>query len=398
MPEADPPSVSPPGPGPGPLAFVFSAPTRIVYGEGTAAEAGIEMSALGGRRPLLVTDAGVRAAGLVDGVRKALGKSCAGVFDEVPQDTGVHVVEKAAEAARAAGADGVISLGGGSVLDTAKGLALLLTEGGRLADYQGFQMLSRRQAFHVAIPTTAGTGSEATFVAVIKDHQARSKILLFDAHLAPDVAILDPALLASLPPRITAFTGMDALTHAVESVHSLQAEPLTDALALHAVRLITGSLAVCVQRGRDLEARGRMLVAATLAGQAFTNAMVCVVHALAHTLGGRFGVPHGLANAILLPFGMEYNLGHSAARYALVAEAMGLRHSGLSDEEAARAAVEGVRELSARVGLPARLRETGVPREALAEIAEASLSDGSIVYNPRPADAASLTELLEAAW
>jgi alcohol dehydrogenase class IV len=129
-------------------------------------------------------------------------------------------------------------------------------------------------------------------------------------------------------------------------VHSLQAGPLTDALALHAVRLITGSLAVCVQRGRDLEARGRMLVAATLAGQAFTNAMVCVVHALAHTLGGRFGVPHGLANAILLPFGMEYNLGHSAARYAVVAEAMGLRHSGWSDEEAARAAVQGVRELS----------------------------------------------------
>jgi alcohol dehydrogenase class IV len=396
VPEADPESAPPPGPVP--LAFVFSAPTRIVYGEGTAAEAGIEMSALGGRRPLLVTDAGVRAAGLVDGVLKALGKSCAGVFDEVPQDTGVHVVERAAEAARAAGADGVISLGGGSVLDTAKGLALLLTEGGRLADYQGFQMLSRRQAFHVAIPTTAGTGSEVTFAALIKDHQARTKILLFDAHLAPDVAILDPALLASLPPRITAFTGMDALTHAVEAVHSLQAEPFSDALALHAVRLIAGYLPVCVLRGRDLEARGRLLVAAALAGQAFTNAMVGAVHALAHTLGGRFGVPHGLANAILLPFGMEYNLGHSAARYALVAEALGLRRAGGSDEQAARAAVKAVRELSARVGLPARLREAGVPREALAEIAEASLSDGSIVYNPRPADAASLTELLEAAW
>ena len=241
-------------------------------------------------------------------------------------------------------------------------------------------------------PDHGRTGSEATFVAVpLQDPAVRRPS-------GPRRGHPGPALLASLPPRITAFTGMDALTHAVESVHSLQAEPLTDALALHAVRLITGSLAVCVQRGRDLEARGRMLVAATLAGQAFTNAMVCVVHALAHTLGGRFGVPHGLANAILLPFGMEYNLRHSAARYALVAEAMGLRHSGWSDEEAARAAVQGVRELSARVGLPARLRETGVPREALAEIAEASLSDGSIVYNPRPADAASLTELLEAAW
>jgi len=390
--------MSAPGGGPGPLAFVFSAPTRIVYGEGTAAEAGIEMAALGGKRPLLVTDAGVRAAGLVDGVLQALGKSCAGVFDEVPQDTGVHVVERAAEAARAAGADGVISLGGGSVLDTAKGLALLLTEGGRLSDYQGFQMLSRRQAFHVAIPTTAGTGSEATFVAVIKDHQARAKVLLFDYHLAPDVAILDPRLLASLPARITAFTGMDALTHAVESLHSQQAEPFTDALALHAIRLIADSLPACVRQGRDLRARGQMLVAATLAGQAFTNAMVCVIHALAHTLGGRLGVPHGLANAILLPYGMEYNLAQAAPRYALAAEALGVRRPGLGAEEAARAAVQAVRSLSAGIGLPARLREAGVPREALAEVAEASLSDGSIVYNPRPADAASLTELLQAAW
>jgi alcohol dehydrogenase len=393
----EPPAAEPPA-GREPLAFVFSTPTRVVFGEGAAAEAGLEMSALGGRRPLLVTDAGVRAAGLAEGVLKALGKSCAGVFDQVPQDTGVHVVEAAAEAARAAGADGVISLGGGSVLDTGKGLALLLTEGGCLADYQGFQMLTRRQAFHVAIPTTAGTGSEATFVAVIKDHQARAKILLFDTHLAPDVAILDPRLLASLPPRLTAFTGMDALTHAVESVHSLQAGPLSDALALHAVRLIAGSLPACVERGGDLEARGRMLAAATLAGQAFTNAMVCVVHALAHTLGARLGVPHGLANAILLPFGMEYNLESCPGRYALVAEALGARPAGAGEEQAARAAVQAVRGLSARIGLPGRLREAGVPREALPEIAEASLSDGSIVYNPRPADAASLTELLEAAW
>jgi alcohol dehydrogenase class IV len=380
------------------LSFVFSAPTKIVYGEGASADAGLEMSALGGKRPLLVTDAGLRAAGLADGVLKALGQACAGVFDEVPQDSGVHVVEKAAELARSAGADAVVSLGGGSVLDTAKGLALLLSEGGRLQDYQGFQMLTRRLAWHVAIPTTAGTGSEATFAAVIKDHQALAKILLFDAHLAPDVAILDPRLLAGLPPRITAFTGMDALTHAVEAMHSLQAGPFSDALALHAVRLIAGSLPACVERGRDLEARGRMLVAATLAGQAFTNAMVGVVHALAHTLGGRFGVPHGLANAILLPFGMEYNLGESASRYALVAEAFGVRRAGASPEDSARAAVQAVRDMNARIGLPRKLREAGVPRERLGEVAEASLSDGSIVYNPRPADAASLAELLEAAW
>jgi alcohol dehydrogenase len=267
------------------LSFVFSAPTRIVFGPGASADAGVEMAALGGKATLIVSDPGVLEAGLVDGIRRSLGARCVGMFHDVPQDTGVQVVDRAAELARSLGADSLVSVGGGSVMDTAKGLAVLLTEGGRLGDHQGFQMLSRRLAFHVAIPTTAGTGSEVTFAAVIKDPQAWQKLLLFDYHLAPDVAILDPRLLVSLPPRITAFTGMDALTHAVEALHSLQGEPLADALALHAIRLLFRHLPRCVERGDDLEARGRTLIAATLAGQAFTNTMVGVVHALAHTLG-----------------------------------------------------------------------------------------------------------------
>lgn len=380
------------------LSFVFSTPTRIVFGPGASADAGVEMAALGGKATLIVTDPGVLEAGLVDGVRRSLGERCVGMFPEVPQDTGLEVVDRAAELARGLGADSLVSVGGGSVMDTAKGLAVLLTEGGRLADYQGFQMLSRRLAFHIAIPTTAGTGSEVTFAAVIKDAQARQKLLLFDYHLAPDVAILDPRLVASLPPRITAFTGMDALTHAVEALHSLQGEPLADALALQAIRLVFRHLPRCLEQGDDLEARGRTLIAATLAGQAFTNTMVGVVHALAHTLGARFGVPHGLANALLLPYGMRYNLEACAGRYALAAEAMGIRTEGLTEEQAGLKAIEAVRELGVRLGLPRRLREVGVAREALAECAEAALSDGSIVYNPRPAEAESLLALLEEAW
>jgi alcohol dehydrogenase class IV len=380
------------------LAFNFASPTKIVFGCGAAKDAGIEMTSLGASRTLLLTDSGVMAAGLAERVKGALGERCVGVFYEIPQDTGVHVVERAAEMARGLGADSLVSVGGGSVMDTAKGLAVLITEGGRLQDYQGFQMLTRRQAFHVTIPTTAGTGSETTFAAVIKDHERKEKILLFDYHLAPDIAILDPEMLATLPPKITAFTGMDALTHAVEAIHSLQAEPFADALSFHAIRLIRENLPRCVEQGDDLAARGQMFAAAAMAGQAFTNAMVGVVHALAHTLGARFGVPHGLANAMLLPQGMRYNLESCAERYALVAEAMGVRTAGMSNEEAARSAVEAVRELALRLGLPTRLRDAGVPRDSLRECAEQSLSDGSIVYNPRQADEAGLVKLLEEAW
>lgn len=380
------------------LAYVFTAPTRIVFGAGTAADAGVEMSSVGGGKAMLLADAGVAAAGLVDGVKAALGSRLAGVFLEIPQDTGVHVIEKAAAEARAMGADCLVSLGGGSVMDTAKGTALLLTEGGSLKDYEGFQMLSRRLAPHVAIPTTAGTGSEVTFAAVVKDHERRQKVVLFDHHLAPDIAILDPKLLATLPPRITAFTGMDALTHAIESLHSLQAEPFTDALALHAIRIIRECLPRSVEEGGDIPARGGMLQAAAMAGQAFANAMVGVVHALAHTLGALCGVPHGLANGILLAHGMRYNSDACAERYARAAEALGVREGGMGDAEAAAAAARAVTELSRKIGLPQRLRDAAVPREILAECAEQALSDGSIVYNPRAADAESLLQLLQEAW
>ncbi len=380
------------------LAFVCSTPTRIVFGVGAAREAAIEAESLGVRRAFLLSDAGVAAAGLADRVRHSLGKTCVGAFQDIPQDTGVTVVERAAELARSLEADGIVSVGGGSVIDTAKAVAVLLTEGGALRDYEGLQMLTRRLVRHVAIPTTAGTGSEVTFAAVIKDHDRKQKILLHDFHLAPDVAILDPEMVASLPPRVTAFTGMDALTHAVESLHSLQAQPITDGLAMQALRLIRDNLPRCVELGSDLAARGQMLIAATIAGQAFTNAQIGVVHAMAHTLGALFGVPHGLANSILLPYGMRYNAQVCADRYALAAEALGARAHGVSDEQAADAAAAAVETLAARISLPPLLRDVGVPREGLRACAEQSLSDGAIVYNPRTVDADAVEAMLNEAW
>ncbi len=381
------------------LAFNFWTPTKIVFGAGCAAEARMELEALGCRRSFVVTDAGVKAAGLLEPVCAALRDNCAGVFSDVPQDSELKVVNRAAHQARQAGADSLVSLGGGSVIDTAKGLAVLLTEGGGLEDYDGFQMLDRALLPHLSIPTTAGTGSEVTFAAVIKNAGQGHKQVLFDYHLAPNVAILDPALLRSLPARITAFTGLDAVTHAVEALHSLQAAPLTDALALHALRLAAAYLPVCVEQGEDLAARGQMQIAATLAGQAFSNAMVGVVHALAHSLGALFGVPHGLANAVVLPHAMRFNLEACPERYALVAEALGARTPAMEAKEAALAAVEALARLTKQVGLPVRLRDIPVPQDGLRRCAELALSDGSIVYNPRPVSNPEETlEILEAAW
>jgi alcohol dehydrogenase len=381
------------------LSFNFLTPTKVIFGLGATEEARIEIRALGGEKTLIVTDEGIVRAGLTERVKESLGDLCVGVFSETPQDSGVHVVNEAAKVARSQKVDSLVSLGGGSVIDTAKGLAVLLKEGGNLEDYQGMQMLDRPQTLHVCIPTTAGTGSEVTFAAVVKDHDRNQKVLLFDYHLAPNVAILDPNMVSGLPPKITAFTGMDALTHAVEAVHVLQRNPIADALALHAIRLIVTYLHRSVRNGDDLLARGQMQIAATMAGMAFTNAMVGLVHAMAHSLGGRFGVPHGLANAILLPHVMRYNMEACTDQYALVAEALAVKKPETSHDEAAEEAVKAIEELNKKIGLPGRLRDVDVSREGLEDCAELSLSDGSIVYNPKPVfETEEVLKVYEAAW
>jgi alcohol dehydrogenase len=372
------------------LGFVFHFTTRIVYGAGTVAETGLEVDRLGRARAVVVTDPVLAAkTDLVERVRKALGARHAGTFSEVESDSGVHVVDKGAAFARDRGADCLVSVGGGSVIDTAKGMAILLREGGALRDYEGFQRLSRPQTPHVVVPTTAGTGSEVTYVAVIKDHERRRKLLFGDHHIIPDTAILDPRMTEKLPPGLTAATGMDALSHCVEAIHSQQAEPLADALALHGLRLVAEHLPRCVADGSDLLARGMMLQAATLGGAAFSNAQVGIVHAIAHTVGARHGVHHGTANAIALAACIRFNNDACADRYAPVAAALGVDTRGMSAEAAGFAAADAIDGLNARIGLPRRLRDVGVPEDDLGEIAEGALSDGAIVYNPKPVTEAS---------
>ncbi len=365
------------------LSFVYFGPTKIVFGAGAARDVGVEMADLGCGRALVVTDPGVMKAALVEGVLKALGERCVGIWSDVPQDTGMGVVNRAAAFAREKGADCVVSVGGGSVIDTGKGICILLTEGGCFEDFEGIQLLTRPQTPHIVIPTTAGTGSEVTNMAVILDERKGQKIFIVENFNTPRIAILDPLMTEKLPPLLTASTGMDALTHAVEALHSLQREPIADGLAMQAIRLIHRHLPVCVRSGSDLEARGQVQLAATMAGWAFSNVLVGLVHAMAHSLGAIARVPHGIANGILLPHVMVFNRDDAGESYAMVAEALRVREKGMDEREAAEAAVAAIRSFLERIGHPLRLSEVGVTDEDIAKAAALSLSDGAIVNNPR---------------
>ncbi len=381
------------------LSFEYNNPTKIIFGENSVKDIGLEVDNLGGSKALIVTDQGVTQAGLIDRVVEALGRRYVGTFDDCVQDSGFKLVNDAAEFARTKGTDILISVGGGSVIDTAKGISVLLREGGQLQDYAGVQMLNRPQTPHLVIPTTAGTGSEVTWAAVIKNEERNAKETLLDYYLIPNIAILDPTMIAGLPPQITAGTGMDALTHAIEGIHAMQRQPIADAMALHAIRLISEYLPRCVENGDDLFARGQQMIAATMAGIAFGNAQVGLAHAIAHSIGALFGVPHGLANGIVLPHVMLFNLEDCADRYALIARAMDLDVRGLDDLEAGRKAAEAVWQLTKTIGLTQKLRDAGVPEEGLAEAAELSMSDASIIYNPRMViDAEEVLAVLKQAW
>lgn len=370
-----------------PFNYVNTA--RIVFGAGAVRDVGIEVKALGCGRALVVTDRTLRErTDVYQRVASALGPRQAGVFDDVLPDAIADVVDRGAEVARELGADCLVSVGGGSAIDTAKGIAIGLALGGRIRDHQGTQVLSRRAVAHVAIPTTAGTGSEVSVYAVIKDERAKEKLHYMDERLIPDVALLDPLLTVSLPPGLSAATGFDALSHAVESYTSRNAGPLSDAQALHAARLIARSLARVVERGDDLDARADMLVAANLAGAAMSNAGVGLAHAVAHALGAGHGVHHGTANAVMLPHVVRFNADEVGTRYRDLALAMGVADLG-----------QACADLLARCGLPTRLRDVGVAAADLGALAEAAVADGAMPYNARFAGDPDLVRgLLEAAW
>lgn len=389
-----------------PEFYQFHHPTKVIYGEGLADDFSHELEELNARKYFVVSDHVIHDLGLVQKVMAGLqetGFAITGEFYDVPQDASVQAVEAISRLATESGAQGLIAIGGGSVIDAAKAANFVFSEGGNLIeDYSGAATLTKPLKPLIVIPTTAGTGSECTLVAVIHDVENKTKLAFSDKFLLPDLAVLDPVMTRSLPPGLTASTGMDALTHAVESYVGVDSSPHSEALAAAAIRYIFKYLVRATQDGDDMEARGGMLIAANLAGSSFSHSMVGCVHSMSHALGGIARVPHGVANAILLPHGMAYNFEACKQKYAALAPLMGEEVSGLSVEEAARKAMEAVRGLGRRLSaldaLPMRLRDAGVSREVLAQVAEAAVEDGTIVYNPREVVAEEILKHLENAY
>ena len=389
--------------------YQFTSPTRVVAGRELISGAGFEFGKEGARRVLVVTDRGVRATGLLDraiaGLRDG-GLELAGVFDDVPQDSDVRIVERCAAVGTEAGADSFLALGGGSVMDTAKAADAIFPRGGSVRDDEGLYALPRRDggmgpplalAPLACIPTTAGTGSEASPVAVVKDHGTKVKIELADLPLFPRLAILDPEATRTLPPAVAAATGMDALTHAVEAYVCTEWNPHADAAALQAARLIRDNLPRAVQEPTDDEARGNMLIAASLAVlPSGSAAFFGIAHSMSHACGAQYGVPHGVANAINLPHAIRYNAAggpETASRYAELAQLLDAEESSEPGEALARY----VTELARSLGLPTRLSSVGVPESGIPALVDAALGDGCTLVNPREPTGDELAELFRAA-
>lgn len=398
--------------------FTFYTPTKISFGEDTTCGIADALSDMGAKKPLVVTDANLIKAGVLQPVLDALayaGHKDILIFDEVPADSDLGSVRKAADAARRNGCDSVIAVGGGSVLDTAKVANIGLTFDGDVLEFEGMNTLSSKCLPLVAVPTTAGTGSEVSAVAMIKDHEEHKKLLFGSRFLFPDVAILDPKLLVSLPPKLTAATGLDALTHAIESYTAMTTNSPSEALCLEAMRLLFINLPRATINGADIEARSATLVGSMMAGVSFTNAGVGIVHALAHSIGAKYGTHHGVTNAIFLPLGMEFNIVEAGDKYQRAYRYLNTSRRdfdepvrelfsvdvGGDEAAAANQLTKAVRALTVLCGLPTRLGQIGVPQlsEAdLEEIAEMAMTDPAMMFNPRMATSEEVVQLLKGAY
>ncbi len=370
-------------------SFAYTAPTIVWFAPDGISRLGSYLKRLDVGRALLVCDARVATEGLADRVAEASGGRVRAVWAHAEADAPKSAVLAGAEEARRSGADGIVALGGGSSLDTGKAVALLARHGGDPERWDGANKVGAPGLPVVAIPTTAGTGSEASSIVVIKDVERSRKLVIIDRAVYPAVAILDPRLTLRLPPRLTAATGVDALTHAIEGVVSRFRQPICEALGLECVRLVRAHLPRAVAEPSDLDARGHLLLAASMAGQLVSLSYNGVAHAVAHGLGLGWGVHHGTANAVALPWSIRFNAGHapSAAAYARCAEAFGLPPSP-SAEAAALALASAVESFVAGLGLPTRLGALGVHAADLPRLAALAFADPSHGPNPVPVETA----------
>lgn len=367
------------------MSYKFFMPAISLMGADCLKDAGDQVGELGFKKALIVTDKVLGQIGIVKKVTDVLDNKNIeyAIYDETKPNPTVKNVNDGLALLKEKECDFVISLGGGSAHDCAKGIALLATNGGEIKDYEGVDKSKKPQLPMVGINTTAGTGSEMTLFAIITDEERHIKMALVDKHLTPIIAVNDPMLMLAMPKSLTAATGMDALTHAVEAYVSTAATPITDACAEKAIELISNYLVNAVENGEDVEARDMMAYAEYLAGMAFNNASLGYVHAMAHQLGGFYNLPHGVCNAILLPHVQEYNKATSASRLAKIAKIMGGNIEGLTDEQGADLCIDMIKSLSKTIGIPEGLGVLGVKESDFETLATNALNDACSLTNPR---------------
>ena len=381
-------------------AFQFMASTRLRFQSGGIQALGEEVKALGGRKALVVTDPGVKNSGLLERATKVLEREAIPfeVYAEIEANPSLQVVEKGLALQKQQGCDCLVALGGGSSIDTAKAIGILATNPGSLFTYEGANKIPNPILPLLAIPTTAGTGSEVTGAAVITDKTRSYKAAFRSNHLIPQAAILDAELLLTLPPPVLAATGMDAFTHAYEAFISPVTNPVSQALGYEAMRLVGQNLRRFYANPSNLDAAEAMMIASTMAGIAFYNGRVGVIHAMSHPLGGHFNVPHGLANAILLPYCMEFTRMAVPELFCRIAEAMDEDVRGLSPEAASKKAVDAVWSLVTDLNIPRSLREVGAKKEAIDVLTQDAVKTGIHTTTPRKVGAADIKALYEIAF
>jgi alcohol dehydrogenase len=380
-------------------ATTFFIPSVNLMGAGCLQEAVNTIKGHGWSKALVVTDNPLVRTGLVAKVTEKLGAAgiVSVIYDHVKPNPNVTNVEEGLAVLKTNNCDFVISLGGGSPHDCAKAIALVAANGGKITEYEGLDKSAKPQLPLVAINTTAGTASEMTRFCIITDDTRHVKMAIVDKHTTPVLSVNDPELMLGMPPSLTAATGMDALTHAVEAYVSTAATPITDACALKAVTLISQNLREAVKHGDQLPAREAMAYAQFLAGMAFNNASLGYVHAMAHQLGGFYDLPHGVCNAILLPHVQAFNASVAAARLGDVARAMGVNTAGMNDDAAAQACIQAIRELSADVGIPKGVAGLGAKEADIPTLATNAMKDACGLTNPRKPTFEEVCEIFKAA-
>jgi alcohol dehydrogenase len=383
--------------------YIFQTVPVLHFGEGCLSELPGQIAALRASRPMIVTDKGIVAAGLIAPVKQTLSEAGLEVviFDAVVADPPESIVRQAISAALAADIDIVIGLGGGSSLDTAKVVAALAVDGAQpLTEIYGVGALERKGLPTILIPTTSGTGSEVTAISILTTGKT-TKAGIVSPHLFADVALLDPALTLGLPADVTAATGIDAMVHAIEAFTGRHAKnPVSDMLAIEALKLLTANIETACFDGSNMQAREAMLRGSMLAGQAFANSPVGAIHALAYPLGGIYHVPHGLSNALVMPYVMQFNLEAAAPLYAQLADALDIpRGSENSSEARAQQLIDFLEALAVKVKAPRKLREIGIAQDATTELAEAAmLQTRLLVNNPKELTLADAQRIYDAAW